>query len=350
MNKIFSKTVKKTTLFSVVIAVILAAAIVIASLFGFNADATAKDSNTLTVTVNTFAYNNHEKKITKTCEKAFDEAGKAAKYVIKGEMDGDSCELIFVFDKKVDTSALKEGVKAALEADFKTATINVSSATEVAKATLAKHFLLRAAIATALMAVLAFAYVAIRYKSVGTGVTVGVSVLLSMLLTAGLLALTRIPVTVSTAAVVAVAGLLTAVSVLLTLGKVRAKKKENAEESNEARVLSAISAKETLCICGGLAAAMLLVGILGKTAAAWYAVASLVAIVVAAAISLFYAPALYLSLLEFKGEKKSNYVGAKKKGKKAPAKAEVAEEVDEAPVEEATEAPAEEADEAPVEE
>ncbi len=337
-NKIFSKTVNKTTLFSVIIAVILAAAIVIGALFGFNQSATVKDGSTLTVTVNTFAYNNDKKAITSTCEKVFDEAGKSVKYVVDGEMDGDTCELVFVFDKKVDTSALKEGVKAALEENFKTASINVSASTEVTRANLAKHFVLRAAIAAAVLALLAFGYVAARYVNVWTGLAVGVSTLLAMLLTAGILVLTRIPVSVATSSVIVICGLLTAVCTLLTVGKARTLKKENAEESNEARILSALAVKETLWLCGGLAVAMLLVGILGKTTAAWYAAAALVSIAVAAFVSLFYAPALYLSLQKVTGDKKkTNYVGAKKKEKKENGSAEETAEEMPAQVEESTE-------------
>ncbi len=336
MSKIFSKTLKKTTLLSVVLAVLLAAAIVVGALFGFNKSVTMDDNATLTVSVNTFAYNNDKDAITKTCEKAFDGAKVSAEYVVEGEMNGDSCELIFVFDKNVDTAALKDSVKAALIAQYPDEdtrpSFNVSAAAETAVAVLAKHFLLRAAIAAAVFAVLAIVYVAVRYASVWTGLAVGASVFLSMALTVGLILLTRIPVTVSTASVVAVAGLLTAVSALLTLGKVRSASKDS-EESVESILSSSIAAKETLLLSGGLAAAMLLVGILGKTTAAWYAVAAFVAIAVAALISLFYAPALYLSAKKIEGDKsKSGYVGAKKGGKKAK----VSQEVES--VEESTEA------------
>ncbi len=338
MSKIFSKTLKKTTLMSVLLAVVLAAAIVVGALFGFNKSVTMDDNATLTVTVNTFAYNNDKEEITKTCEKAFDTAKVSAEYVIEGEMNGDSCELVFVFDKKVDTAALKDSVKTALTAGFASASINVSASKEVAQAVVAKHFLLRAAIAAAVFAVLAFAYVAVRYKSVWTGLAVGASVFLSMALTVGLLVLTRLPVTVSTASVVAVAGLLTAVSVLLTLGKVRSARKEDENESAEALLSSKVAAKETLTLGIGLTAAMLLVGILGKTTAAWYASAALIAIAVAVLISLFYAPALYLSVKRIEdGKSKSGYVGAKKSAKKTKAAVQ-AEGVEEAPAQESTEA------------
>ncbi len=341
-NKIFSKTVNKTTLLSVILAVILAAALVIGVLFGFNKSIIMDDNGSLTVSVNTFAYNNDKKEITKACEKAF--GGKKVEYVIEGEMSGDSCELVFVFDKKVDVAALEAPVKAALEAGFPSASFNVSASTEVATAAVAKHFVLRAAIAVAVFSVLAFAYASIRHQSVWAGISVGGSVLLAMLLTAGILVLARVPVTVSAASAIAMAGLLTAASTAITVAQVRAKQKTDAESGNEALVLSSIAVKESVGLGGFLASAMVLVGILGKTAALWYAVAALVAIAAALAISLFFAPALYLSLkgVEDRFAKKAAYVGAKKTSKKekkeAKAKAALeAVEVAEAPVEEAAE-------------
>ncbi len=335
-SKIFSKTVKKTTLLSVIFAVILAAALVIGVLFGFNKSIIMDDNSALTVSVNTFAYNNDKDKITKTCENAF--GGKKAEYVIEGEMSGDSCELVFVFDKEVDTSALEAPVKAALEAGFPTASFNVTSSVEDVTAAVAKHFVLRAAIAVVVFSVLAFAYVAIRHQSVWSGIAVGGSVLLAMLLTAGILVLTRIPVTVSAASTVAVAGLLTAVSAVMTVNKVRSKQREDAASANEELVLSSIALKESVMLGGCLVSAIFLVGIVGKTLAFWYAAAALVAIVAALAVSLFFTPAAYLSLKEREDKyaKKSAYIGAKKTSKKEEkAKAALAAvEVEEAPAEE----------------
>ncbi len=353
-NKIFSKTVKKTTIFSVIIALLLAAAIAVVCFLGFNKSVLIDSNKSLTVSVNTFSYNNNKEEIKETCEKTFNGAGVSAEYVIEGEMDGDTCEFVFVFDKDVNVENLADGVKTALKASFAEASINVSDAVEEATAVLAKHFVLRAAIAAAVFTVLAFAYVAIRYRSVYTGVAVGLNVLFAMALTAGIIVLTRIPVTVSVASVIMIGGLLAAACTLLTVGKAEDAKKEDGDESNEARTLSAIATKETLWLCCGLAFAMVLVGVLGKTAAAWFAVAALVAIVVAAILSLFYAPALYLSMQEVESRKsKSGYVGAKKSEKKEKASIEASKE--EAPVvaEEAPEekAPVEEAaEEAPVEE
>ncbi len=313
-NKLFSKTLKKTTLLSVLITVILAAAIVVGALFGLNRSAIMDDSATLTVAVNG-NHKNHKEDMIETCEAVFEEAGISAKYVIKGDISPANCELVFVFDKDVDTEAVKGDVKTAL-GEYAGFIINVSAAKEAASVMVAKHFELRAGIAMAIFAVLAFAYVAIRYKSVWTGAAVGIGVAVAMLLAAGVIILTRIPVTVSVGSAIVVAGLLTAVSAVMTVSKAKG---EGAEGDKAEKVLSALPVKESVLLGGGLAFAMLLVGILGKTTAAWYAVAAFVSIAVALLVSLFFLPAVYLSLQKVEEKqvaKKASYVGAKKSSKK----------------------------------
>ncbi len=371
MNKIFSKTVKKTTLFSVVLAVALAAAVIIGAIFGFNKDITLKDAKTLTVSVNSFAYESHKEELISDCENLFGDL--SANYIIEGEMSGDECELVFVFDKDVDLSGIKTAVadhfaaKTAAGGAWEGSFIDVMAATETVKATTANYYTLRAVIAGAVFALLAFAYVAIRYQKVSLGLVVGANALLGEMLSAALLILTRIPVTSIVAAVIALAGILSAVLATLTVGKVRAAQKENGGV-NEQTFVEGTPVKETALLVGGTAAASLLVGILGGTAFAWVATAMLVSLVGVAFLALFFTPAFYLSVKTAADKRpaKDGYVGAKKKEKKAkaapveeaateaPVEEEAVEEAAEAPVEETVEAeevPAEEAaEEAPVEE
>ncbi len=355
MSKIFSKTVKKTTLTSVIIAVILAASVVVCALFGFNKSVLLDDYNTVTVSVNTFAYKNSKDKITATCESEFKKAGVEAELILNGEKGGDDCEIVFVFDKDVKVEDLKASLSATLQSTYANATIDVSAAHEVAESVVAKHFVLRAAIAGVVLAVLAFAYVAVRFKKITVGAVVGGNALLAMLLTAGVISLVRVPVTTSVATVIVTAGLLTVVSVMLTAGKIRGVQKEGTELSNEELVVSSIAWKETVALFGLLAIGMVLVGALGKTDGLWFAVSALIGIILSAAISLFFAPATYLSLKTVAdGKVKKDYVGAKKTSKKQKKARPVAKEapVEEAPVEETVEeAPVEETvEEAPVEE
>ena len=177
MSKIFSKTVKKTTLWSVIVAIVVAAAIVVCALFGFNKNLAMKDNKTLTVSLNAYVYNTQIDTVEAELSKEL-----GAEYTLEGKMSGDVSEIVFVFEKDADVAALKTKAEAYL-ADkvanaqgWSGAKYNVSASAEVATASLAEGYVLRAAIAGAVLAVLAFVYVAIRYN-ISAGITAGVSAL-----------------------------------------------------------------------------------------------------------------------------------------------------------------------------
>ena len=355
MSKIFAKTVKKTTLWSVILAIVVAAAIVVCALFGFNKDLAMKDSKSLTVSLNAYVYNT---KLEEVKEDLTDKLEPA--YVFEGAMSGDVSEVVFVFKSDVDVAAKKADVESYLQGKvaeggaWATAKYSVSVSAEKATAVIAEGYVLRAAIAGVVLAGLAFVYVSLRYK-LGGGLVAGVSVLLSMLLTAALVVLTRVYVTGTAAYAITVAGLLTAAMILLTFNNIRDAKKDGQKTTDEV-VSSSVAVKENLYVAVLVAAGMILMAVLGGMPAVWFAASALLAICASLFMSLFFAPAMYLSVntaLENKPSKEG-YVGAKKtssKTKKAPAEAPVEEatEETEAPVEEATEeteAPTEE----PVEE
>ena len=363
MSKIFSKTVKKTTLWSVIIAIVLAAAIVVCALFGFNKNLEMQDKKTLTVSLNAYVYKTQLDEIKGDL---VDELG--SEYTLEGAMSGDVSEIVFVFEKDADVATLATKAQTYLDAKLKDtgAKYSVSASTETATVALAKGYVVRAAIAGVVLAVLAFAYVSLRYKLAG-GITVGASVLLGMLLTAALVVLTRVYVTASVAYVITLAGLFTAMMTMFTLNNVRAAKAEGASTEEAA---TSVAVKEVLYTAVVVAVGILLAGILGKTLGIWFAVSALIAVVASAFVSLFFAPAMYLSVQTTLDSKpaKEGYVGAKKtstkekksyaaKSEEAAPAVEVAEEpaveetVEEEPtVEETTEEPAEEVEEAPVEE
>ena len=355
MSKIFAKTVKKTTLWSVILAIVVAAAIVVCALFGFNKDLAMKDSKSLTVSLNAYVYNT---KLEEVKEDLTDKLEPA--YVFEGAMSGDVSEVVFVFKSDVDVAAKKADVESYLQGKvaeggaWATAKYSVSVSAEKATAVIAEGYVLRAAIAGVVLAVLAFVYVSLRYK-LGGGLVAGVSVLLSMLLTAALVVLTRVYVTGTAAYAITVAGLLTAAMILLTFNNIRDAKKDGQKTSDEL-VSSSVAVKENLYVAVLVAAGMILMAVLGGMPAVWFAASALLAICASLFMSLFFAPAMYLSVntaLENKPSKEG-YVGAKKtssKTKKAPAEAPVEEATEETeapaeePVEEATEeteAPAEE--------
>ena len=351
MSKLFSKTVNKTTLWSVLLAIVLAAAVVVCAVFGFNKDLALKDSKTMTVSLNAYIYNTQLDEVKEDLEETLD-----ANYVLEGSMSGDVSELLFVFDGDADLTALKAQVesyladKKATAEGWANAKYSVSVSAEKAAAVLAKNYVLRAAIAGAVLAVLAFVYVSVRYKLAG-GIVAGVSVLLAMLLTAGLIVLTRVYVTATAAYAIGFAGLLAAAAVLFTLNKIRAAQKEEGA-SLEETVVSSVAAKETLYVAAVVAAGMVLVGVLGGAAALWFAASALLAIVAAVVVSLVFAPAMYLSVQSTFNKRpvKAGYKGAAKTSTKEKKVFVKKAKVVEAPVEETVEEPTEEVEEAPVEE
>ena len=333
MSKLFSKTVKKTTLWAAIIAIVLAAGIVVCALFGFNKDVAIKDKKTLTVSLNAYVYNTQADSVKADLLEELN-----AEYALKGAMSGDVSEIVFVFDKNADVNALKATAesyfedKIANEEGWAGAKYSVSAATENATISLAKAYVVRVVIACVVLAVLAYAYVACRYK-LAAGIVAGASVLLGMLLTTALIVVSRVYVTSSVAYAIAVSGLLTAVMTLFTLNNVRAEKSASEEE-----VASAVAVKEVLYAAAVVAVGMIVVGILGKESGIWFAVSAVLAVVASAFVSLFFAPAAYLCTKTWLDSKvvKEGYVGAKKtstKEKKAP----VAAVATEAPAEEAVE-------------
>ena len=344
MSKFFSKTIKLTALWAIIVSMVLAAGILIAAWFGVNLPLQMKDKKTLTVSLNAYVYSTQ---LDTVKEDLSDELG--AEYVLEGAMSGDVSEIVFVFEKGANLTSLKTKAEAYLadkvaNADgWAGAKYSVSASTEAATTTLAKGYFLRAGIACAVLAFLAFIYVAIRYKAAAAIATL-VSVGLSMLLTTALIVVTRVYVTYSY--VVALAGLLTAVMMLLTLNNARSAQKDGASEED------IVASKEVLSMAAIVALGLIAVAVLGKTAGMWFAVSAFIALVAATFMSLFFAPAVYLSIKKAYDDMpaKEGYIGAKKTSTKekkvyAPKTEEVA-----APVEEAVAEPAEEVAEEPVEE
>ena len=356
MSNILKKTAKKTTILSIIVAVVLAAAIVVGILCGvkgsvFNTSAQMKDSKTITISMNQYAYSTKLDEVEAVCESAF---GKLdVQYELKGEMSGDESEIVYVFNSSADLTNVKATLetKLAEKAEAWGAFITVSSNSEEAVSVLARHYTLRALIAGAVIAVLVFAYVSLRYK-LGVGIVTAVATVLGMALTASVAILARIPVTSSIAYVIAVAGLLSAVTTLLTMNKLRANlKKEGANElSVEDLVVDSIATKEIGLLTAFAGGAFVLTGVLAASNVRWFAILSLIGMLVAAFIGLLYAPAMYIpvkKIADKRPDRNVTYKGAKKTSTKVKKQYVKAAPVEEAPVEEAAE---EVVEEAPVEE
>lgn len=316
MNKLCQK-MKNVTFLSVIMAIVLALSIVITAIFGVNYAATVKDQNTLTVTVNSFFYNNRIDDVKAECEKEFKQL--AVSYTYNGEMNGDECELVYVFDKATNLDAVKTALKATFASktqdggEWDGAFIDVSTGKEVVQTNIPVGYTVRAAIAVAVFAVLAFVYVAIRYR-LYMGVTVAIAIVLSAVMTAAIVLLTRIPVTSSILYVVVISSVLAAIFTVLTMNKIRS----NTDElSAEEKVYSSIATKEIAAITAALGASLVLVGAIATWSVRWFALCALVSLLVAALIGLVFVPAVYLPMKKAEdkaaGRGKSGYIGAESK-------------------------------------
>lgn len=147
MSKL-TKTVGKWKLWTVVSAIIVAAGIIVAAIFGFNADYTASDVKTMTVKLDSYVSVSDVKteKVKDICESALEKAGLKDAYTMDGETSGGG-ELVYVFSAKTDDKKLAE-VKTAVESALETATADsgelagailyVTANSERAAATLAR--------------------------------------------------------------------------------------------------------------------------------------------------------------------------------------------------------------------
>lgn len=316
MSKL-TNTVKKGTLWSIVLAFLLLAGLVIGIVFGMNKDAALSDAATLTVSVDTLNVDAVEAE----CEKVFE--GKVNYLSATKSEKGLEYEILYTFEAGTDLSGVEKTLKEnfakysaeeghVLQGSF----VSVMTANEEVKAVLAEGYVVRGIIACVALSVLVGAYTCIRCRW-DMGVMVAGASLLGMALTAALVTLCRIPVTASAMYVIAVSGLLTSVMLLLTCDKLRANK--NVEGTTEEVVAESIAVKENLWIAASLAVALVAVGVAGAIANVnllWFAVLALVGVVSATAIAVVFAPAAYLPLKKVADAKEAakdkRYQGAKK--------------------------------------
>lgn len=314
MNKLCQK-MKNVTLLSVIMAIVLAVSIVITAIFGVNYASTVSDQNTLTVTMNRYVYDNRLDDVKAVCEKEF--KNLSVEYTYYGEMNGDECEIVYVFDKTAELDEVKVSLKKAVadkaaendEWEF----IEVATAKEKVQTNVPVSYVVRATIAVAVFAVLAFVYVALRYR-LYMGVTVAIAILLSAVMTTSIVLLARIPVTSSVIYAVVISSVLGAIFTVLSLNKIRS----NTEElSAEEKVYASVATKEITAITVALGAALVLVGAIATWSVRWFAICALVGLLVSALIGLVFVPAAYVPMKKAEDKaldrSKSGYIGAESK-------------------------------------
>ena len=324
MNKLVKSTVKKSTLLSIIIGAVIVLAIVLTAVLGVNKAATLDDCNTLTITVNTYAYEGKREDIVELCDKEFENQGVDYNVIKYGEMTGDDCEIVYEFDKDVDLTEAKKALTQTFDTltagEWNGSFITVSVGSETSKSGLATSYAWRAAIAVAIFAVLAFIYVALRYQ-LNMGILTAVSALVSSVLTAAILLFVRIPLTNSFVYVAALAAPVAATLVLLTVNKLRvALKEKKNEKPNEELIAENVAVKEAtwIAVLGGVS--LILVGAIATAAVRWFAVCAIIGFAVSLFVGVLVAPAWYLCMKNGADKKaasrtKSGYVGAEKQEK-----------------------------------
>jgi glycosyltransferase involved in cell wall biosynthesis len=237
---------------------------------------------------------------------------------------------------------------------YATHSLTVAVNNESVMARFAEGYLVRAVIASAVLVVLAFAYVALRYNW-RMGLVAAISVAVSVFLASAIVVLTRIPTSASIVYAVVISALASIITVLFNLNKLRAAlRNDNAEQDTEKLIVSSVAVKEIIIFTAILGAAVLLVGIPAGAAAAWFALCSFIGVAVAAFVGLIYAPALCLPMQKAIAAKEASatkygYKGAKKGEKPAPKAEPQKEEVKEEPKKEES-APVEKVEEAKADE
>ena len=324
MNKLVKSTVKKCTLLSIVMAAVLVVAIVLTAVFGVNYAATIDDCTTLTVTVNTYTYEEERDEIERICEAEFDKQGLDFNLIKYGEMTGDDCEIVYEFDKDAELTEAKKNLSIAFDektaGDWNGSFITVSIGSEEVQTKIPAAYVWRTVLAVAVFATLVFAYVALRYR-LNVGILTAVCAVLGSLMTAAVILLVQIPLTNSFLYVVALAAPVTATIVLLSQNKLRAAMKEGKSElSSEELIVNNVATKEVewIAILGGVS--LVLVGGIATTAVRWFALSALLGLFVSLFVGVLVASALYLPMKNASDKKaanrsKSGYVGQQKKEK-----------------------------------
>ena len=324
-NKVLSKTVNKGVWFSVVVGVVLVLSIVFSVIFGVNYAANVGDNKTLTVQMNTYFYDTDLDELEDVCKDAFKNQGLKVNYTYYGDMSGDTCEIVYVFENAADEKlqAAKTEIATAVETNTQDGgewhgyVMRVTTGNEEVEASIPTSYTVKATIVAVVLSLVVGIYAAIRY-GVWKGIIACVAPLMAMTFSASVIVLTRIPLTTSVFYAVAVSGLLAAVFTVLTLAKLRG---ADENEQGEQLVVNNVACKEMFAIGITLGVALLLVGVIATWPVRWFALCALIGLDTALYTNLFVVP-YGLLLAQKRADKKaaettaSGYVGAKKVNEK----------------------------------
>ena len=328
-NCCIAKAVKKFNVWAIVCAVVLAAGILVAAIFGLNNKASMDSYATLTVQVSGVSFEAQGEELEQAIEEKIAAAGQKTLFSSEAYISTAEKEYVYYFEKGTDLTALKASVQEVINSAAEKAENAINGGQAMATEedvvrNVPALYALRAVIAIAVFAVLAFAYTLLRYKLAG-GIVTAAAVALSAGLSFAVTAITRIPADGYIAAVYAFAALVAAVMTLFTLAKTRAlESEERAKEmSEEEKVLSSLSVKSVLAFAVALIGGLALILAFGPSRL--FAVHAILAVAVSAFVALIAVPSLYIPLRETFASKKVQR-GYKKAAKSVEKKEEKAEE------------------------
>lgn len=305
MSKNFTaKTSPKWILWTVITAVIALIGVVVMAIFGVNNAANTQSCQKLVVNVQmakTF-YEEERDDIEDICKQAIADAGLTAITVSYDDISTSEHELVYSFSLDADLTALKDALQAELreaypDQDFAT-TMSYKQAVLENLPGGYTAFLVRNTLAGAVMAVLAFIYVSLRYK-LWNGITTFASAVATAAITCGLTIATRVVLTSSVMYAVLFAELVSiALSVLFAAKAEEAEKKNGALTDAEA-LSEAVPVCDAAKLCGAIAVAVAVVGVVGiffATNFAWFALVAAFGLLAAAYSALLLAPSVFLVL------------------------------------------------------
>lgn len=319
MNKLLTKMTKKLPLLCLVMTLIVALTAIFTAVFGVNTAARISDQTTVTVKMSAVYYRSESKResVESVCEQVFEDANLDVMYVYNSAMSGDECELMYVFAADANVADAVDALKTQFAGEaYDGAFLAVEQGKETVKSAVSAVSIIRAAIAVVAFAALVFVYTWIVHGLQNAFVAVA-TVLLTVVMTAATILLVRIPVTSSVIYVCALAAMLASTFVMVGLNKLRY---DESQDELAEKVVRAVAAKEIVMTAAMLGVALVLVGALATWGVRYFALCSLIGLLVSVFVALFVAPAMQLPLLQKEAEaeaerSKSGYVGAKKTAK-----------------------------------
>ena len=332
MNKNFTvKTSAKWLVWSILTVVIFLVGAIVTAFSGLHNVQETRIGTTLTVSVpmaETF-YEDEQANIESACEQAFANAGLKTIDSYTGEIGTMSHEIVYVFESGANVSA----VTSALETAFETYETKYGCVitTAVNEQQILAYlpggivaFALRDALAAVVFAVVAFAYVSLRFK-LWNGILAVVAMAASAMITFGLTAVTFIPSTGSTVYSIYFAMLIAAVLSVIFSGANRKAEKDGADLTTPETLADVIPVCETMKLGVAMLAmsvVVLVIGLIAATNFAWFALNMIFATIASAFSAVILVPSLFLVIRKIFAKKEAEMARYDyKKGKKSKAAA-----------------------------